>query len=102
MRTLADFIVKALTKTTEPFYPSLLTSLSRIINELIEKDFNQLVAILYEVDVDEEKLKQVLRENKSADPGRIIAAMIIERQEAKVKSRQQFKRNTEIDEDEKW
>lgn len=102
IRKLADYIVEALTKTTYPPYPTVLNALSGAINELIQKDYNKLVAILYEVDVDEERLKKLLRENNGKDAGRIIAELIIERQEEKIRTRQQFKRNTEIDDEEKW
>ena len=103
MRKLADFIGEALTKTVHgPLYPSLLTNLTEMVRKLMHKDFNQLVALLYEVDVDEEKLQQLLRENKTTDVARVIAALIIERQEAKIKTRQQYKRDKEIDEEEKW
>jgi hypothetical protein len=103
MRRLADFIGEALTKTAMgPVYPSLLTTLTEMVRKLMHKDFNQLVALLYEVDVDEENLRQLLNENKPTDVARVIAALLIERQEAKIKTRQQYKRDTEIDEEEKW
>ena len=103
MRKLADFIGEALTKTDRPpLYPSLLTTLAEMVRKLMHKDFNQLVSLLYEVDVEEEKLQELLRQSETADVARVIAAMIIERQEAKVKSRQEYKRNTGISEEEKW
>lgn len=103
MRKLADFIGRALTKTTEPpLYPSVLAALTEMVRKLMQKDSNQLVALLYEVDVDEGKLKDLLRQNDTKDVAQVIAALIIERQEAKVKSRQEYKRNTGVDEEEKW
>ena len=47
------------------------------INELIKNDFNLLVQILYRIDVDETRLKQVLNSNPGEDAGKIIAAVII-------------------------
>lgn len=103
VRKLAHFIGKALTETTEPpLYPSLLASVTEMVRDLMQKDFNQLVALLYEVDVDEGKLKDLLQQNDTKNVAGVIAALIIERQEAKVKSRQQYKRNTGISEEEKW
>ena len=100
-RKLADFIGEALTNNTQP-NPSTLSNLAAKINELINKDYARLVALLYEIDIDEEKLKLLLLDNKITDVGHIIAALIIERQSAKVETRQQYKRNEEIDENEKW
>lgn len=73
------------------------------INHLIAKDFSKLVYLLYAVDVSENKLKQILAENPNEDAGKLIAMMILERQEQKRKSREQFKiLEQDIPEDEKW
>ena len=77
--------------------------LANKINELINNDFQKLVSILYRMDVSEMKLKQLLKENAGTDAGLIIADLMIERQEEKVKFRQQFnKRDENISDDEKW
>jgi hypothetical protein len=72
------------------------------INELINSDFQKLVSILYRMDVSESKLKLVLKENANIDAGIIIADLMIERQLQKNQSRQQYKRNEDINDDEKW
>lgn len=73
------------------------------INELIQNDFQKLIAALYRLDVSEEKLKRLLKENSGSDAGLIITDLIIERQVQKIKSRQQFhQRDNNIDENEKW
>jgi hypothetical protein len=73
------------------------------INELINTDFQKLVLILYRMDVSEIKLKQLLKENPGSDAGPIIADLMIERQEQKIRSRQQFNKPDEnIRDDEKW
>ena len=77
--------------------------LSAYINELVQTDFQKLVFILYRIDVNETKLKKILKQNPGEDSGRIIADLIIERQLQKIKSRQQFsQRDNNIDENEKW
>lgn len=77
--------------------------LSAYINELIQTDFQKLVFILYRIDVNETRLKKILKESSGEDSGRIIANLIIERQLQKIKSRQQFsQRDNNIDENEKW
>jgi len=73
------------------------------INELINTDFQKLVSILYRMDVSEIKLKQLLNENQGTNAALIITELMIERQEQKIISRQQFRKKDEnISDDEKW
>ena len=53
------------------------------INDLISKDFNRLIHILYRIDVDEQKLKQALRSKPDRDAAEIICDLLVERQAAK-------------------
>jgi hypothetical protein len=78
--------------------------LAAIVNDLLARDFDRLVFLLYRMDVDEEKLKRLLKENAGSDAGLIIADLMIERQLQKIKSKEQTlrKEDTDIDEDEKW
>lgn len=81
----------------------LKNALSGHINGLIQTDFEQLVNLLYRVDVHEEKIKTFLQNSGGENAADIIAALIIERQLQKVKSRQQFKSNPNNETDEeKW
>lgn len=74
-----------------------------LINELIVNDFDKLVQLLYRLDIDELKLKTILRNNPDTDAGKIITALIIERQLQKKKSREEFKtKEGGISEEEKW
>lgn len=76
--------------------------LSAYINELINRDFEKLIHILYRLDVSEQKLRSTL-DVSSSDAGMIIAQMIIERQQQKIKTREQYRqRNENIDDEEKW
>jgi len=73
------------------------------INELIQFNFQQLVLVLYRVDVSEEKLRYLLKENDEEDAASIIADLLIERQVQKIISRKQFsKGENDIEENEKW
>jgi hypothetical protein len=73
------------------------------INILIEKDFQRLLVLLYTIDVDENKLRSLLKEKSGEDAGGIIARMMIERQLQKIQSRQQYRENTQDDgSQEKW
>ncbi len=73
------------------------------LNELIAKDFSKLVHLLYAVDVPEKKLKTLLAEHPNEDAGKLIATLMLDRQEQKRKSREQFKQaEQDIPDDEKW
>ncbi len=73
------------------------------INDLLLHDFSRLVAILYRVDVNESKLKSLLKQHPGTDAGLIIADLLIERQLEKKRSREQYRPSAgEIDENEKW
>ena len=73
------------------------------INELIQSDFQQLVLVLYRVDVNEDKLRYLLKENSEENAATILADLLVERQTQKIISRKQFsKRDNDIEENEKW
>ena len=77
--------------------------LSSHINNLIINNFNLLVSLLYRIDVNETKLKTLLKDNPGEDAGKIIAELIIERQLQKIKTRQQFNRGeTSVSDEESW
>lgn len=76
--------------------------LSNEINQLIVHDFTALVQILYRLDVSEAKLKMVLSENPKEDAGRLIAALIIERQKKREEVRKQFPTQENIPEEDRW
>jgi hypothetical protein len=75
--------------------------LSGHINYLITNDFNKLLSVLYKVDVSEKLLKISLQEH-TQDAATVIAEMIIERQLEKIKTREQFRTDNDIPENEKW
>jgi len=77
--------------------------LADAINELLNKDFQKLVSILYRMDISEAKLRLLLKDNPGSDAAMIIANMMVERQAQKIKSRSQFKKQDDnINDDEKW
>lgn len=84
-------------------YNEIHAQLSEYINNLVKNDFDKLVTYLYRIDVNEQKLKSLLQENPNEDAGNIIATLIIERQQQKIRSRKQFsQRESDLDEEEKW
>ena len=69
----------------------LESKLAIYINELIDKDFNKLVNLLYRIDISEQKLKIALQnEDKTISSGKTIAKLIIERQLQKLEFRKKF------------
>lgn len=73
------------------------------INTLLQKDFSQLVSLLYRLDVSEAKLRALLQQNPDTDAAILIANLVLERQAQKIRSRREnTRRDHEIDENEKW
>jgi hypothetical protein len=72
------------------------------INHLLVHDFNKLIQILYRVDVNEQKLKELLQGNLKTDAAVIIAELLIQRQQEKANTKEAFKSNNDIPEEDKW
>jgi hypothetical protein len=72
------------------------------INDLLLNDFNALIFLLYRADVNEAKLRSILAEHKDCDASVIITDLLIERLNEKAITREKFKNNNEIAEEEKW
>jgi len=66
--------------------------LGKRIDELIATNFNLLAALLYQIDVDEAKIKAVLQNTgKDESPGQSLAGLVIDRQLEKLKWRKKYK-----------
>jgi hypothetical protein len=99
-KTLNDlFLIQVPHSVTETGLEDMLAG---EINRLVEHDFHKLVTILYRVDVNEHKLKQLLKDNPGKDAGVLIARLMIERQAEKISTRESLKRKAEDDGEEKW
>ncbi|MFT3979095.1 MAG: hypothetical protein QM687_01405 [Ferruginibacter sp.] len=90
------------THPEELTHPQLHANLSAAINDMIVHHFDELIQLLYRMDVSETKLKEMLHQHAAEDASDIIAALIIERQQQKIKARAMFKAETNIPEEEKW
>ncbi len=64
--------------------------LAEKLNKLIRTDFSALVQLLYRIDINENRLRQLLQVNAGEDAGKIIARLIIERQWQKIQTRRQY------------
>ena len=84
-------------------YAAARQLLATKINELVLKDFDRLLGILYRIDVSEKKITGLLKAFPKQDAGLLIADLMIEREVEKIKSREIFtNRNNNFDEEEKW
>lgn len=76
--------------------------ISRYLNELIVHNFQKLVQLLYRIDVNEERLKQMLQENTETDAATILTELILERQKQKLKFRQETRPHRKDTDEERW
>lgn len=70
-------------------YDQAILMIVRVVEDLLSKDFNGLINILYRIDVSEEKLKAALALSND-NPASLIAKMILERQLQKVALRKKY------------
>jgi hypothetical protein len=77
--------------------------LSLYINHCIKNNFQQVINMLYRIDVSEDRLKKLLHDNPAEDAANIIASLIIERQQQKIAFKNIFKNKPLTgDNEEKW
>jgi hypothetical protein len=79
----------------------LAAQLQDHVTFLIRHDFERLVQVLYSVDIDENRLRMLLRQQPQTDAAAIISSLIIERQAQKELTRRQFKMDI-TDDAERW
>jgi hypothetical protein len=72
------------------------------VNELIIHDFERLVGLLYRLDIPEKKITQLLAEHMQQDAAVLITDLMITREMEKIKSRQAYRRDDNIAEEDKW
>ena len=105
MNTDIDIMLNEIFPDDKELMTATKVRLEELINHLLNNDFEKLINILYRIDVREEKLKVLLKENADKNASSIIADLVIERQIQKIKSRQQFsqrKNDDDADENERW
>ena len=74
-----------------------------LLNELINNDFEALIQLLYRIDVNEKKIRDLLNKNDSKDGASVIADLIIERQLQKIESKKNYRsKNDNFSNEERW
>ena len=97
---ILSFITKA--NQSGDMQPEMMR-LAALLNEMILHDFEALLQLLYRVDVPEQKVKQLLRQQPETDAGLLLAGMLIKRQQEKEVLRQKFQSdNTGIADEDRW
>jgi hypothetical protein len=76
--------------------------LAEKLNTLIRSNFNELVQVLYRIDISEARLQNLLKTNTDEDAGLIIARLILERQYQKIFTRRQFQAGPPATDEERW
>lgn len=77
--------------------------LSLYINHYIKNNFQQVINMLYRIDINEDRLKKLLHDTPDEDAANIIASLIIERQQQKIAFKNNFKNKPSAsDNEEKW
>lgn len=77
-----------------------LTSLTEMIAFLIDHNFEKLMWILYRIDVDEQKAKLLLSQHVPDEAPKLLAMLILQREEKKQQIREEFQRKATDEEDE--
>lgn len=72
------------------------------VNELIVHDFERLIGLLYRLDIPEKKISQLLAEHSQEDAALLITDLMIAREMQKIKSRQEYRRDNDIAEEDRW
>lgn len=65
--------------------------LAAIIRYLIDKDINRLLTIFYRIDLEEEKVKQILAISPVGEISSRLAELVIQREMEKVKTRLKYR-----------
>ena len=105
LREIEKLITDEMSMAVRPSanFEDLKIVLAEKYNELINTDFPRLIQLLYRIDINETKLKTVLKENLGENAGILLAELTIERQLQKIRSKQQYHKPGEnISDDEKW
>ena len=70
-------------------YEQAYLKIMRVVGDLLERDFNTLLNVLYRIDVSEEQLKKALAASND-NPAAVITDMILKRELQKVETRRKY------------
>jgi hypothetical protein len=100
--TLPENIIETANSIKETPKEEVRNRLISLINELINHDFRALVQLLYRIDVNEQKLKDLLKQNTDIESAQIITDLIIDRQLQKIATKKEFAKKKKPPADDRW
>ena len=65
-------------------------------NSLIQNDFPKLVSLFYMIDISEDKLRRILKENPDENASEMITSLVIERLLQKIRTRNEFRSKPDV------
>lgn len=68
----------------------LLQLITQYVQELVNHNFQELLRLLYRLDVSEQKVKQIVLEGGSENAAQNIARLILAREKEKMETRKKF------------
>ena len=71
-------------------YDALVLHVTRVVSDLMDQNFEKLLMILYRIDIEESKIKQILSLQQPGLIARTIAETIIKREFEKIESRRKY------------
>jgi len=80
----------------------LIKALMAYLNDLIVREPDKLISLLYRMDVNELTLKEQLSSHPLENAAAIIARLIIERQVQKIEARKRFSTGEYDSDEERW
>jgi len=100
--SVSDKIINSTNSIQHQPSEETVSQLTFLINKLINEDFQALVQLLYRIDVNEEKLKTLLKKNQNIDAAPLIADLIIRRQLQKIATKKHFDERGKSSPDDSW
>lgn len=74
-----------------PSFEEVLVYLEGAISHLLDHDFERLLQIMYRIDIDENRFKEVLQSEESKEIAAKLARMVLDRELEKVRTRAEYK-----------
>ncbi|MFY0599105.1 MAG: hypothetical protein JXR03_05505 [Cyclobacteriaceae bacterium] len=71
-------------------FEKLFSELNRVVKYKLDHDFSGLINVLYRIDIQENKLKEILERSNPTQISSLLTQAIIERQKQKVISRAKY------------
>lgn len=103
METLLETVNRELQLSLTANEDDLHRALADAINHLIVHNLPALIQALYRMDVNENKLREALKVQPAVDAGPVMATLVIDRLNEKIRSRREHSFDAgDVEETERW